>query len=230
MKPSRKLKKVAFLLPISCFAFFIKWKCSGSSFFLISVFLRLSAFQYIWMEREVFLKSYIFVFILERKFSFFHVSILYCRKVKSFLDEIFAYPFMFWGFTCVLWWAELMLLGFISLLLTVSQGTISKFCVPERVINNMLPCDLSEKREEVQESNTTATTASISGTTRHLLAETVESQIDYCQKKVLYYHLMLFFIVILCPVLAIVIKIARDVLYLLLFWKAIVHFVSLSYQ
>uniref|UniRef100_A0A2C9VBZ0 MLO-like protein n=1 Tax=Manihot esculenta TaxID=3983 RepID=A0A2C9VBZ0_MANES len=78
---------------------------------------------------------------------------------------------------------ELMLLGFISLLLTVSQGTISKFCVPERVINNMLPCDLSEKREEGQESNTTATTASISGTTRHLLAETVESQIDYCQKK-----------------------------------------------
>ncbi|KAG8647974.1 hypothetical protein MANES_09G134100v8 [Manihot esculenta] len=79
---------------------------------------------------------------------------------------------------------ELMLLGFISLLLTVSQGTISKFCVPERVINNMLPCDLSEKREEGQESNTTATTASISGTTRHLLAETVESQIDYCQKKI----------------------------------------------
>nr|AIZ94062.1 Mlo protein [Hevea brasiliensis] len=86
---------------------------------------------------------------------------------------------------------ELMLLGFISLLLTVSQATISKFCVHEHVLTNMLPCDLSEKGEEGQGSNTTATTehfqrfftTSISGTNRRLLAESTESQIGYCEKK-----------------------------------------------
>lgn len=95
--------------------------------------------------------------------------------------------------------AELMLLGFISLLLTVSQGTISKICVPEHVITNMLPCDLSEKRKGGEESNTTATTehfqrfftTGISGTARRLLAESTESQIGYCAKKVLNYRLML---------------------------------------
>ena len=39
---------------------------------------------------------------------------------------------------------ELMLLGFISLLLTVSQGLISKICVPQSVGNSWHPC----KREE----------------------------------------------------------------------------------
>ncbi|KAG9453356.1 hypothetical protein H6P81_006260 [Aristolochia fimbriata] len=36
--------------------------------------------------------------------------------------------------------AELMLLGFISLLLTVGQGTIAKICIPERVANTWHPC------------------------------------------------------------------------------------------
>ncbi|MCL7051424.1 hypothetical protein MKW94_012131 [Papaver nudicaule] len=39
---------------------------------------------------------------------------------------------------------ELMLLGFISLLLTVSQGPISRICIPEGITNHMLPC----KKEE----------------------------------------------------------------------------------
>ncbi|KAH0733644.1 hypothetical protein KY289_004832 [Solanum tuberosum] len=39
---------------------------------------------------------------------------------------------------------ELMLLGFISLLLTVSQGAISKICVPENISKVMLPCKLKE--------------------------------------------------------------------------------------
>lgn len=38
---------------------------------------------------------------------------------------------------------ELMLLGFISLLLTVSQNAISKICVPHRVVQNLLPCKLN---------------------------------------------------------------------------------------
>ncbi|MCD9641186.1 MLO-like protein 1 [Datura stramonium] len=38
---------------------------------------------------------------------------------------------------------ELMLLGFISLLLTVLQGRIVKICVPEDVVRHLLPCSLS---------------------------------------------------------------------------------------
>ncbi|KAF3652496.1 MLO-like protein 1 [Capsicum annuum] len=38
---------------------------------------------------------------------------------------------------------ELMLLGFISLLLTVFQSRIVKICVPHRVVTHLLPCSLS---------------------------------------------------------------------------------------
>ncbi|KAF8031931.1 hypothetical protein BT93_D0979 [Corymbia citriodora subsp. variegata] len=43
---------------------------------------------------------------------------------------------------------ELMLLGFISLLLTVFQNVISKVCVPEDIMKHMLPCSLSEAPDE----------------------------------------------------------------------------------
>ncbi|KAL0364936.1 UNVERIFIED_CONTAM: MLO-like protein 13 [Sesamum angustifolium] len=43
---------------------------------------------------------------------------------------------------------ELMLLGFISLLLTVFQGTISRFCIPDHVANIMLPCKLKSTTAE----------------------------------------------------------------------------------
>lgn len=42
---------------------------------------------------------------------------------------------------------ELMLLGFISLLLTVFQGTINRFCIPKRFTNHMLPCKRPESDE-----------------------------------------------------------------------------------
>ncbi|XP_048235886.1 MLO-like protein 1 isoform X2 [Ricinus communis] len=85
---------------------------------------------------------------------------------------------------------ELMLLGFISLLLTVSQNLISKICVSEHVMTNMLPCKLADKGEG-HESNSTTTAehfqrsfiTSISGTARRLLAESAESQMGYCAKK-----------------------------------------------
>lgn len=38
-----------------------------------------------------------------------------------------------------------MLLGFISLLLTVLQGSIVKICVPEDVVIHLLPCLLPEE-------------------------------------------------------------------------------------
>ncbi|KAE8010766.1 hypothetical protein FH972_007102 [Carpinus fangiana] len=39
--------------------------------------------------------------------------------------------------------AELMVLGFISLLLTFGQSYISRICLPAKVVNNMLPCSSS---------------------------------------------------------------------------------------
>lgn len=45
--------------------------------------------------------------------------------------------------TCV--YAELMLLGFISLLLTVTQGFISHICIPEQLTHNMLPCKMKNE-------------------------------------------------------------------------------------
>ncbi|KZV43070.1 MLO-like protein 5-like [Dorcoceras hygrometricum] len=40
---------------------------------------------------------------------------------------------------------ELMVLGFISLLLTFGQNYITQFCIPERVANTMLPCELDKE-------------------------------------------------------------------------------------
>lgn len=50
---------------------------------------------------------------------------------------------------------ELMLLGFISLLLTVFQNVISKICVPEDLTRHMLPCKL---HEAIEEGESTAST------------------------------------------------------------------------
>lgn len=51
-------------------------------------------------------------------------------------------------------YAELMLLGFISLLLTIGQGPISRICVPAKVATIMLPCSRNYKeRESVGKTN-----------------------------------------------------------------------------
>ncbi|OWM81165.1 MLO protein homolog 1-like [Punica granatum] len=46
--------------------------------------------------------------------------------------------------------AELMLLGFISLLLTVATGIISKICIPPRYGSSMLPCRVSGDKENTK--------------------------------------------------------------------------------
>lgn len=55
-----------------------------------------------------------------------------------------------------IWIAELMLLGFISLLLTVFQGLISQMCIPENVTHAFLPCNRPR-------------TSSEPGTTKHFM-------------------------------------------------------------
>jgi mlo protein len=44
--------------------------------------------------------------------------------------------------------AELMILGFISLLLVFFQNYIAKICIPESVGNTMLPCKRQSKETE----------------------------------------------------------------------------------
>ncbi|OMO58709.1 Mlo-related protein [Corchorus olitorius] len=87
---------------------------------------------------------------------------------------------------------ELMLLGFISLLLTVSQSLISEMCISENALDTMLPCKPQKKEETSEGSNSTSTTShfqkffasTLSSRTRRLLAETAESsKVGYCAKR-----------------------------------------------
>ncbi|XP_021842834.2 MLO-like protein 1 [Spinacia oleracea] len=72
---------------------------------------------------------------------------------------------------------ELMLLGFISLMLTVLQGAISKICISEKYVKHMLPCSLKEK-----ESAALSTTEHF-GRFRRFLSEAAGSQSAYCARK-----------------------------------------------
>lgn len=77
-----------------------------------------------------------------------------------------------------------MLLGFISLLLTVFQGTLQKICVKDSIMHHLLPC----KKETVSSSSSTKHltvdfVTGVFGGARRLLAGDGGS--DYCQKKVL---------------------------------------------
>jgi len=73
-----------------------------------------------------------------------------------------------------------MLLGFISLLLTVFQGTVSDWCVPPHLTTFMLPC---EKKAAGIEGNTHRKHAfHISWSKRHLLSEGGDS--NHCSQQV----------------------------------------------
>lgn len=85
---------------------------------------------------------------------------------------------------------ELMLLGFISLLLTVFQGAISKMCIAPEYLDNLLPCKRPEGGGHETNATTTTTShfqtafvSSIPGKARRLLAESSASEGDYCAKK-----------------------------------------------
>ncbi|KAI5356466.1 PREDICTED: MLO [Prunus dulcis] len=73
---------------------------------------------------------------------------------------------------------ELMLLGFISLLLTVFQGSISHICIPSYLASHMLPC----KRETSEGNNHEhySLNPSLNNRRRLLSAETNS---DHCLKK-----------------------------------------------
>ncbi|KAJ0792359.1 hypothetical protein HanOQP8_Chr01g0017191 [Helianthus annuus] len=71
-----------------------------------------------------------------------------------------------------------MLLGFISLLLTVSQSRLVKICVKESLTKHLLPCSLSHKKEASSNKGYEATSH-----IRHLLAEEATT-LGYCASKV----------------------------------------------
>lgn len=75
---------------------------------------------------------------------------------------------------------ELMLLGFISLLLTVFQGTIVKICVPHDITEHLLPCSLSLKSSG--EENSSHAKPETTSHLRRLLSEGSATQ-GYCAAK-----------------------------------------------
>ncbi|KAM1400943.1 hypothetical protein ACFX2F_028152 [Malus domestica] len=83
---------------------------------------------------------------------------------------------------------ELMLLGFISLLLTVFQKRITKICVSPRIMVKWLPCKLNHYDDHLNGEKTAHYSANsvfggILGPTRRLLAAGGEAQRGYCGKK-----------------------------------------------
>ncbi|EYU36622.1 hypothetical protein ABFS82_14G285100 [Erythranthe guttata] len=75
---------------------------------------------------------------------------------------------------------ELMLLGFISLLLTVLQDSISKICIPKNVMNHWLPCNPDKAVKS--ESHLADSSFFLPGA-RRLLAAAASEGVGYCEAK-----------------------------------------------
>ncbi|XP_066360744.1 MLO-like protein 1 isoform X1 [Miscanthus floridulus] len=78
---------------------------------------------------------------------------------------------------------ELMLLGFISLLLTVFQGMIQRTCIPEHWTFHMLPCEKpDEKAGEAATTEHFVAVGTLGRIGRRLLSEGAAGA-EHCQKK-----------------------------------------------
>ncbi|KAK1365241.1 hypothetical protein POM88_040802 [Heracleum sosnowskyi] len=76
---------------------------------------------------------------------------------------------------------ELMLLGFISLLLTVSQGPISNMCISHHLASTMIPCKLPHESSSPSATEHFYLHQSLNNGHHRLLSEDSESQ--YCEHK-----------------------------------------------
>jgi mlo protein len=83
---------------------------------------------------------------------------------------------------CVWCYAELMLLGFISLLLTVFQGSIQRTCIPAGWTDYMLPCQRPEEKAGATEEHFSAAGVFV-GIGRRLLSDG-NIAVEHCHKKV----------------------------------------------
>ena len=78
-----------------------------------------------------------------------------------------------------------MLLGFISLLLTVFQGMIQRTCIPEHWTFHMLPCEKpDEKAGEAATTEHFVAVGTLGRIGRRLLSEGAAGA-EHCQKKVI---------------------------------------------
>lgn len=106
--------------------------------------------------------------------------------------ERFSYNFL----SLSLFFTELMILGFISLLFNVFQGAIGRFCMPKDFAYHMLPC----KRSTVPVVNHFSSSNFVDhnyNIHRHLLS-TTQANFQHCSRKVrvcFITHLMTIFII-----------------------------------
>lgn len=86
-----------------------------------------------------------------------------------------------------------MLLGFISLLLTVFQGAIQQICIPPGWADHMLPCKRGEEGGEATKEHLSSQffVGVLSHGGRKLLSSGGYG-FEHCQRKVLFYCLFLF--------------------------------------
>jgi hypothetical protein len=78
--------------------------------------------------------------------------------------------------------AELMLLGFVSLLLNVFQGATQRICVRKGVMDHLLPCPRPGAKTAAHYG--AAVFTGVLGSTRRLLAGGGAASSGYCLKKV----------------------------------------------
>ncbi|OEL36699.1 MLO-like protein 1 [Dichanthelium oligosanthes] len=79
--------------------------------------------------------------------------------------------------------AELMLLGFISLLLTVSQGMMQRICIPQEWTIYMLPCHRAKEHAELSPSEAHGLAAGILGLTRRRLLAEGPTKVTYVHQS-----------------------------------------------
>lgn len=86
--------------------------------------------------------------------------------------------------------AELMLLGFISLLLTVLKGTISEICIPKVIGNSWLPCDKEFEKEHEKDFDgdnighrKLLSFTNLTGTSHHRSLAAAAAYVDKCAAK-----------------------------------------------
>ena len=77
-----------------------------------------------------------------------------------------------------------MLLGFISLLLTVFQGMMQRTCIPREWTIYMLPCRNAKEQTELSTTEAHGLAAGILGLTRRRLLAESGPMAQHCQKKV----------------------------------------------
>ncbi|XP_021902653.1 MLO protein homolog 1-like [Carica papaya] len=102
--------------------------------------------------------------------SIFHLAKLFQKRQKKAMSEALEKIK-----------AELMLLGFISLLLSVSTKFISKICLPRHLENFMLPCKPSSDEKKIDDDHNDR--RKLLWFTQHRVLAAASSGDDYCSTK-----------------------------------------------